>query len=221
MRNRLGRTAAFPALLLLVGGLAWAAYPRHPSLTAFDADRMAEADAAMWRDYYDKRYFSLFARLYGLHRDEFGFSPFDSLRIAFDAADAARRFQPTKSREEANSAIPALVGYYSLLAKAAPARFDPAEAARLELDWWQARRENIGPDAYGLTIARISSLLYGVDAPRLSDAGVARARAMAYRDAHGEAMSEADWRALADQLRAAYRALKAGTGAAGANPVTP
>jgi hypothetical protein len=33
------------------------------------------------------------------------------------------------------------VTYYRLLASAVPGGFDVAQAARLELDWWQARRE--------------------------------------------------------------------------------
>ena len=69
----------------------------------------------------------------------------DSFRIALSAAQAAKAFQPTGSREAADAALPPLVIYYRLLASAVPGGFDVAEAARLELDWWQARREAVGP----------------------------------------------------------------------------
>jgi hypothetical protein len=166
----------------------------------------------MWRDYYDKHYAALLCRLYGLNRSEFGFSPLDSLRIALSAADAARRFQPSTSRSEANAALPDLVTYYGLLATAAPAAFDPNQAAALELDWWQARRENVPPETYGLTIARTSNLLYGIESPQLREAGILRATAMQYRDQHGDQMTEADWREIANRLKGSYQALKAAVG---------
>ena len=111
----------------------------------------------MWRDYYEKRYAALFDHLYELSRTQFGFSPLDSFRIALSAAQAAKAFQPTRSREAADAALPPLVTYYRLLASAAPGGFDVAEAARLELDWWQARREAVGPAQYGVTVARVAA----------------------------------------------------------------
>jgi|SRR5579863_2276982 len=187
----------------------WAGLPRRPDLAQFDPNRTADAETAMWRDYYDHQYGGLFLHLYALNRDEFGFSPWDSFMLAFDAADAARRFQPTRSRAEAQTALPALTRYYSRMAKGVGAPFDAAAAASRELDWWQARREDVSPEDYGKTIAAVSGILYGRDAPKFEAAGVLRAEAMAYRDARSERMQEEDWRAIADQLRLSYRALKA------------
>jgi hypothetical protein len=190
---------------------AYAAIPRHADLRAFDPAEMARLETAMWRDYYDKRYAALFYHLYESTRTQFGFSPFRSLHIALSAAEAARTFQPTRSRREADAALPALVAYYRDFAPAAPVTFDVAEAARLELDWWQARREAVGPQDYGLTIARVTALTYGGSAEDagIRQFGVARAEAMAYRDARGEGITEADWAAIEAQLAGAYRSLKA------------
>ena len=202
---------------LLMGSLAigvlillalYAGYPRRADLTAFDASAMAQAETLMWRHYYEKRYPLLFLDLYGVARDQQGFSPFDSVRISFLAARAAKRFQPSRSRREADAAFPDLIAYYALLVRAAPVPVDVREAARKELDWWQARRENIRPDAYGLTIARVSTLIFGVDNGDIRRAGILRAQAMAYRDAHGGDMTEADWGVIADRLTASYRLLK-------------
>jgi hypothetical protein len=90
--------------------------------------------------------------------------------------------------------------------------FDTAEAARLELDWWQARREAIiGPEQYGVTVARVSAIAYGkpVDDPSLLTAGIGRAEAMAYRDELGKAMTDPDWSEVECRLRRAYWSLKA------------
>lgn len=143
-----------------------------------------------------------------------GFSPLDSLRIALAAARAAKAFQPTRSREAADTALPKVVSYYRLLASATPGGFDVEEAARLELDWWQARRESVGPEQYGLTVARVAAITYGEQPNEASlvISGIGRAEAMAYRDARGQAMTDEDWSEIERRLRRAYQSLKAAVG---------
>jgi hypothetical protein len=199
-------------LALIVAVMVYAAFPRHPDLRAFDQGGLAQAETAMWRAYYDKRYLSLFAGLYGVARSQYGFSPFDSVMIALDAARAARAFQPSRSRAEANAALPMLVDYFGRLSAAAPVRFDDEAAAAAELDWWQARREAVGPDEYGLTIARVACMIHGVDNEAIRTSGVLRARAMEYRDRKADGIGEADWAAINNQLLAAYRLLKQAVG---------
>jgi hypothetical protein len=202
----------WPALvtvaLLIAAGALYAVWPRHADLTAFEPAAMARLETAMWRSYYEKRYVALFRDLYSVSREQYNFSPLDSMRIALAAASAAQEFQPSTTRAEAAKALPPLVRYFSILARGTTARFDVAEAARTELSWWQARREGARPEQYGLTIAQVAVLLYGVDNDAMAQSGVVRAQAMAYRDAHSASMSEADWSAIGDQLRAAYGLLK-------------
>jgi hypothetical protein len=164
----------------------------------------------MWRAYYDKRYLALFGELYALSRREYGFSPVDSLRLAVSAARAAKTFQPTTSRAAANAALPDLVDYFGILAKGAPGRFDVEAIAGTELDWWQARREHRAAESYGPIVAKVSTLLFGIDNDEVREAGLMRARAMAYRDAHETTMTDAEWTHVREQLDASYRALKAG-----------
>ncbi|WP_426609054.1 hypothetical protein [Bradyrhizobium sp. McL0616] len=90
---------------------AYATVPRRADPRAFDSADMARLETAMWRDYYDKRYAALFYHLYESTRTQFGFSPFRSLHVAFCAAEAARTFQPTRSRWEADAALPALLAF--------------------------------------------------------------------------------------------------------------
>jgi len=196
--------------LALFVALLYAVIPRNSDLRDFDPQRMARRETAMWRDYYDKHYLRLFWELYRSSRSEFHFSPLDSFRVALAAAHAARLFQPTTTREEASVALPPLEVYYGLLRKAAPVNFDAARAAQLELDWWQARRENVPPTAYGKTIAETSSLIYGAENPSIEQSGMLRAEAMAYRDARSGKMTDSDWRAISGQLATAYGKLKEG-----------
>lgn len=194
------------ALMLILGAL-YGTWPRHADLRRFDPARMARAETLMWRHYYEKRYWPLFAELYGTARDQQGFSPWDSLRLSFHAARAAYRFQPSRSRAEAEAALPDLVSYFRILATATPKPVDAADLARTELAWWQARRENVRPEDYGLILARVSSLLYGVDNDDVRASGVLRAEAMATRDARGAQIDDADWAKIAEDLDRSYRLL--------------
>jgi hypothetical protein len=205
------RTVIFALALACVTGGGYAWWPRHADLRGFEPTELARLETAMWRDYYDKRYVALFGHLYEVSRTQFGFAPLDSFRIALAAAQAARTFQPTKSREAANTALAPLETYYRLLASAVPGGFDVAEAARFELDWWQARREAAGPEQYAVTVARVSAIVYGrpADDPSLLTAGIGRADAMGYRDELGEGMTDADWSEIECRLRRAYWSLKA------------
>jgi hypothetical protein len=201
-------------LLIVLAAAAWGGWPRRADLRAFEPAEMARLETAMWRDYYERRYPALFYHLYALSRTQFGFSPLDSVRIALSAARAAKAFQPTRSRAAATAAMPQLVVYYELLRPAAPNAFDVDVAARLELDWWQARREAVAPADYGVTIAKVAAMTYGrpADDPAILGSGIARAEAMALRDARGQGISDSDWREIEDRLLEAYRLLKAAIG---------
>jgi hypothetical protein len=201
------------ALAVLIPAVAaYTCWPRKAELRAFDPAEMARLETAMWRDYYEKRYPALFYHLYESARAQFGFSPLASARIAMSAALAAKTFQPTRSRAEAEAAIPYLMTYYGLLREAAPVAFDVRYVASRELDWWQARREAIGPRDYGIIVAEVAALTYGKskDDPPLLTFGIGRSEAMAYRDVRGQAITEQDWINIEKQLVGAYRQLKAG-----------
>lgn len=204
------RSYKFAITILVFIAILYAGIPRNADLRAFDPARMAARETAMWRDYYEKHYVKLFIDLYRASRREFRFSPLDSFRIALAGAHAARLFQPTRTREEAEIAMPPLEVYYSLLRKGSPASFDPEKAARLELDWWQARREQNQPQDYGRTIAATASMIYGSQNPDIEQSGILRAEAMAYRDARNGRMTRDDWSAVAGQLSMAYGKLKQG-----------
>jgi hypothetical protein len=187
---------------------AYLCFPRHPDLTRFDPGAMARLETAMWRHYYEKRDLPLLGDLYHVARREYGFSPLDSVRLAVAAAGAARSFQPSTSRDEAEAALPSLIAYFRILSEAAPAQLEVEDAARTELAWWQARREAVTPEQYGPIIARVATRVYRVDSEDLRRSGMVRAQAMAYRDARDAHMSEADWSSIAQQLELAYGLLK-------------
>ena len=161
---------------------------------------MGHFEATMWKNYYQRRYFHLIKGIYQASR-HVQFSPATSVWIAFKGGIAASSFQASRSRQEAERAMPALVEYFKAVAPGAASAFSAEAAAHAELDWWQARREAVPPSEYGLTIARVAAMLYGVDNATLRQAGILRAQAMNYRDTRKATVTDAG---LAVYRRAAY-----------------
>lgn len=198
-------------LVIAVAGLVYALWPRTADLRGFDAAAVGRLETAMWRDYYAKDYRSLATNLYSLYRDVYHFSPTDSLRLAYDAGKAAQIFQPSKSRAEAQAALPLLVSYYTILRDHSGESFDPAKAARLELEWWQMRREAALPWQYGPVVAQVAEVVFGVTNDSVEKSGLRRAQMMQYRDEHRLGiMQPEDWRHIETNLVESYEALKAG-----------
>jgi hypothetical protein len=200
-------------LLLAIIGLAYAFWPRKGNLREFDADAVARLDTAMWRDYYAHDYQSLASRLYSLYRDQYHFSPADSGQLAYYSGKAAQLFQPTSSREEAQVALPLLVKYYTLLRNGSGEDFDPEKAARLELDWWQLRRENKTAEQYGEVVAQVAEELFKVHNDHIGKSSQLRAAMMHYRDERRDGrMQPADWEHIEQNLIESYRELRTGVG---------
>lgn len=184
--------------------------PRTGRLRDFDPAGLAGLETAMWRDYYERDRLGLLRSLYTLHRREYGFSPWDSMRLSYYAAIAARKFQPTRSRAAAQEALPALHRYYRIIRRRGGEEFDPREAARLELEWWQMRRESAIPAQYAVLIAEVTAEIYGVRNAGLEQSAFLRAEMMRYRDERRGKMTPADWQHIEISLTEAYELLKSG-----------
>jgi hypothetical protein len=198
-------------ILLILIGIGYALWPRQGDLRSFDADAVGRLETRMWRDYYTHDYQSLASRLYSLYHDQYHFSPGDSMRLSYFSGEAARRFQPTTSRSEAQVALPLLVSYYALLHDRSGENFDPEQAARLELDWWQLRRENATPEKYGGVVAQVAEELFKVHNEHIDKSAQLRAEMMHYRDERRDGrMQPEDWDHIEQNLIESYRELKSG-----------
>lgn len=197
--------------ILLLAALTYALWPRTGDLRGFDVDAVARLETGMWRDYYAKDYKSLAQRLYSMYRDIYHFSPSDSAQLAYNAGQAAKVFQPTSSRAEAQVALPFLIRYYTLLRDKSGETFDVEKAATLELDWWQLRRENKTPQQYGEVVAEVSEVVFNAKNEHVTKSGIQRAVMMRYRDdRRNGGMKEEDWAHIEKNLIEAYRELKTG-----------
>jgi len=134
--------------LVIAAALLYAFIPRHAKLRDFDPACVARLKTAMWRDDYEKDYLALFRSLYLVNAREYGFSPWDSVRLSYYAATAAKRFQPTRSRDAAHQALPALERYYGIIRRRSGESFNERRNGITGADWKHIEESLI--EAYGL-----------------------------------------------------------------------
>jgi hypothetical protein len=192
---------------LLAGALVWLFSPPPNKFRSFDPVVVGRDEANLWRAYYEHRYGDLANGLTLAENRDFGLSPLDSTRSGIAAANAARIFQRSHSREQAQAALPQLTEHFRILSRATHASIDPGKAARLELDWWQKRRE-VHDTSYASEVAAATAYLYGVPDERVRRYAQLRVAAMALRDRKGHTISEADWGEITRLLIEAYSALR-------------
>lgn len=202
------RVKTLIALAVLAFGALFLFMPGKASFRGFDAPALGRAEGDLWRAYYERKYIELSAGLVLAENRAFGLSPWDSARSGVSAALAARTFQTSRSRAEAQNALPELTKHFAIVAHATHSSFDPTQAAKLELEWWQLRREHIGPDGYAPAIAAATGYPYSADPQRLMPYANLRAEAMHLRDIRGDQITDEDWKQISDLLARAYVALQ-------------
>lgn len=101
--------------VLAAAAFGWFFWPRTASLRRFDPEAMASLEARMWRSYYEHRRLALVADLYAMSRDQYGFSPWDSVRLAKYSGSAALAFPTTNNRLVAVRALLAMERYFGFL----------------------------------------------------------------------------------------------------------
>lgn len=190
-------------------------WPARSNLRQFDSEQVARLDGAMWRSYYEKKPLKLLWQSAELCRNQFGVPFWQSFRLAFYAAKAAFAFKDGKNRPDYERALPPLTQYFARISALSDAPFDAAEAARFELEWWIIRRERTHhpPAEWVKFLAKSSAIVYHQPAASFNGYARLRVQAMLYRDARGEAITEADWVKIEGVLRESWGAFRRAVGA--------
>ncbi len=202
-----GVTAATLAVILTASAQHVLA---RPDLRSFDPQLTGRMESAMWRSYYEGRWLRLGWQTMRVACGQYGFSWWDGARMSAHAAISAMRFR--KNADDPRC-VTELASYYRIIQHAAPSSLDVQTLAALELQWWKERRQNVAPEDYARTIARLTGALYGIEETVALPAARLRTEAMAYRDARRDGkMTDADWAEISRQLTEAHTLLKQETG---------
>jgi hypothetical protein len=195
--------AMWLGMTLLLTSTAWA-----DNRFIINPDKVAVAEASMWKAYYTNNISMLRRELLQLLRSQFDLSIMEAMGVGEPLALAAMKFDGARSNYKPK-VLPDLELAYSRLKKATGTTYDPKEAARAELDWWVARRTPgiDNPEAVGHRIAKLYTVLFGESNPEFERAGLLRAQAAHLRDKGG---ALCDWNMVERLLLESYQTLQDG-----------
>ncbi len=175
------RTLSSPGSLVHAGTAG-----RPNRLRSFDPARLACLECAAWVAYYQRRWLRFLAAAVGMVRAGFGMSWPRTVRAAWYVLRANQLWAPVPVNDP-ERARQCMRRFYALIRATYGEPPDPAEAARLEVEWWRVHREaqQLAPSARDELVdalARLYAFVFEVAESDVRPAAVHRARAMEVSD---------------------------------------
>jgi hypothetical protein len=154
-------------------------------MRSFDPVRLGGFEATVWVAYYQRRWGEFLRSAIGLVREGFGMPWPRTLRGAWLVLRANQAWAPFPNNDP-DRARELMREFYTLVTRTHGERFDEAEAARLEVEWWRVHRyvqhEADSYDALAGALAALYVHVYGVPADAVAEAAARRAEAMRISD---------------------------------------
>ena len=183
---------------------------------SFSPTRVARLETTAWTAYYRHEWPRVLVASYGLVREAFQLTLLGTVRGAWCVFRANVVWAPYPDND-ADGARRYMRRVYAMSQRRSKGAFDPAEAARLEVEWWRVHREGQHGDAVSNrelpeAVARLYAYLYGVDVESVRESGRLRAEAMNICDrwvAEGCDMRNGLVTQIGNRLLRSYRSLHA------------
>lgn len=196
---------------------AGAAQPSRPR--AFDPARVASLECDAWVAYYQRRWLRLLVAAVGLVRAGLGMSWPRTTRAAWYVLRAIMFWAPLRDNDPPRAQA-YMRRFYELVKASRGQPQDPAESARLEIEWWRvhrvAQQAAAGPsDELVDALARLYAFVLEVPEPAVRPAAFHRCRAMEISDQWVAQGSRSDSPLIAWErtvLIRSYEAMLAATG---------
>ena len=151
-------------ILLLIALAAFCFWPRSPSLSAFDPEKMADLQMAVWKDAAGKKGRELILPLYGTYERQYRVSPVSSLIMAIESSRALSIFHTAPDAADQEKALVPLRTVFARLKNETKSNFDADAAARLELRLWILRADHAKRAQLTSAWSDLLGLLYGLPA---------------------------------------------------------
>ena len=178
----------------------------------FNADRVAHAEAAGWRAYYDRNWLRMLQLMMQLSREQFHMPVPASLVAAYYTVQAGRHWVPARAERDKTQYF--LTRFYRQARAHSGLRFDPARAGELEMAYWDiARRVKQGAsrDEYVRTMTNLHSVVFGISPAQAAESAELRVQAneLVNEITQGTAFDpQKNWVALEEKLRQCYRSIQ-------------
>jgi len=179
--GRISRMRSSPGWLARAG---WAGRPGRRR--SFDPSRVAGLECAAWVAYYRRRWLRLLIVAVVLIRAGLGMSWPRTARAAWCALRAIQLWAPLPANDPERARW-YMARFYTLVQETYGRPRDPAESARLEIEWWHVHRvaQHAASGAGGELVdalARLYSFVFVVPESEVRPAAAHRCRAMEISD---------------------------------------
>lgn len=154
---------------------------------SFDPQRVGQLECALWVAYYRREWMVFLRSAVLLIRHVFGLPWPSTVRGSWLVLRATQLWAPCPDNDPVAARL-AMERLYRLLKQHNDEPFDPAEAARLEVEWWYVHREyqhnNADSDERALVdaLAELYAYVFGMPDTAVRPAAEQRAQAMRYCD---------------------------------------
>lgn len=183
---------------------------------SFNPTRVARLEATAWTAYYRHEWARVLAASYGLVREAFNLTFLGTVLGAWYVFRANVVWAPYPDNDP-DRARRCMRRVYAMSQRRSKLGFDPAEAARLEVEWWRVHRERQHGDVRSSdelpeAVARLYAYVYGIDIESVRVSGRLRAEAMDICDrwvAQGCDMDSVLLPQMGNRLLGSYRSLHA------------
>jgi hypothetical protein len=161
-------------------------------MRTFDPVRIGRLETVAWVTYYRHEWVKFLRAAVGLTYEAFGLGWPRTLYGAWLVLRANQLWAPVPDNDP-GGARETMRRFYLLVKRRHGERFDPVEAARLEVEWWRVHRliqredPSAGEEPLVAALSALWAYVYGVEAPSLRRAAQERALAMRYSDEWVEA----------------------------------
>jgi len=154
---------------------------------SFDPQRAGQLESALWVAYYRREWIAFLRSAVLVTRNVFGLPWPATLRGSWSLMRATQLWAPNPDNDPRAARL-AMERFYRLLRQHTDEPFDPAEAARLEVEWWHVHREHqhhnpdVDEQALVDALAALYACTFGVPDTAVRLAAEQRALAMCYCD---------------------------------------
>src|SRR5215510_4124968 len=186
----------------------------------FNPDRVAHLEVESWKSYYDHTWFKLLPLVVSLIQEQFHI-PFPvSLLAAFYTVRASAAWAPKEHKDE-NAIRADLEKFYRLALRYSGLKFDPAQVAELEFQYWVDHRRLVGQSdktPFINTMTALHAAIFGLTLDQAKLSGERRVEANNVLDTITGRTSPnpaADWLRCEQLLRECYSSLFQATHVAG------
>ena len=156
-------------------------------MRSFDPVRVGELECEAWVTYYRRKWLRVLRAAFSLTRESFGLSWPDTLRGGWWVLRANQLWAPYPDNDP-DGARRYMERFYRMVRAREGAPFEPAEAARREVEWWRVHRElqhdrDAGDDGELVeALVGLYTYVYSVPPESVRSAAQDRALAMLHSD---------------------------------------